>query len=1053
MEGSPGSDQAAVRIELLGCFRAVVDGREVTGGQWPGRRSAELVQLLALAEGRRLPRERCIETLWGHLQPEAGAANLRKAAHQARRALGDREAVVLRSALVELFPARAVEIDAERFECAAEAALAAGDPAACAAAAARYAGDLLPQARYEQWAQEPHRRLRALVAELCRRSGQWERVIAIEPADEQAHLELMRAALAAGRRHEAIRWYGRLRTTLARELGAAPSRDASALYAQCVASLGPIEPEFVDRQLELARAAAALGAAARSHVRAVLVRGPAGIGKSAFCRSVAAAAREQGWTAIVVAAAPWDEPYAPLVAMIEELLAKHPEVIATMPETYRSLLAALTPLGRPAPPLTGPLRRHQVIGMVRRIVAGLSGTSSGVLLCLDQTEAADDATAEALYHLASAGGDRLVVVFAHRPQELRPPLRRVLATLDRGGRAVEIDLRPLDRDAAAALAATAVHQRLEPGVVERIVELAEGSPFFILELARGASVGAPFAIPPSARAAIVSRFLDLDEGTLAMLTRLAVAERDLDLASVLALTDLTEDDAGELLDSALARGVLAVSGERYRFRHELVREALVERLPPHRRIAIHRDAARRLAAAGAPAAAIARHWLAADRPDEAARWLRAAARAAVARGAFADALRSLGPLLAHAPGDPEALALRAEALEAVGDAGATAAFAAAAAAAGPPGSIELRAKGALARLKSGDPAGALEWLEGLTPTTTAGRLAEALTFAGASAIGFGDPELAARKADETRRLAFELGDAGAVAEAAWACSLAAHARGRLRSSLRSELDPRRAPPGFATRVFDGYLCASERLLHGALPYGEVIAFADSLAAEAERRDAARGVGFAIVLRAMARLLSGRLDEADRDLTAAVALHHEIAAPAGEALALQQRALVALYRGRRADADELLAGALAAARESSLQHHLLDRIYGTRVAAALSPDETLARIDEAEAAARGPGETCPTCRITLAVPAAIAAARAGDVARAIAYAQTAERLTKVIIPLPGKRAEVDELWGHVERAQGNRDGARKRFRSACAGFRAAGQPLDEARCTELAAHPE
>ena len=122
---------------------------------------------------------------------------------------------------------------------------------------------------------------------------------------------------------------------------------------------------------------------------------------------------------------------------------------------------------------------------------------------------------------------------------------------------------------------------------------------------------------------------------------------------------------------------------------------------------------------------------------------------------------------------------------------------------------------------------------------------QALTLAGASAIGFGDPELAARKADETRRLALELGDAGAVAEAAWACSLAAHARGELRASLRSELDPRRAPPGLATRVFDGYLCASERLLHGALPYGEVIAFADSLAAEAERRDAARGVGFAI----------------------------------------------------------------------------------------------------------------------------------------------------------------------------------------------------------------
>ena len=1044
---SPGSDRAAVRIEMLGRFRGLVDGREVAGHQWPGRRSAEVVQLLALAEGRRLPRDRLIEALWPHLPAEAGAANLRKAAHHARRALGDREAVVLRSGFVALFPARAVEIDADRFEHAAEAALATGAPAACAAAAAAYTGDLLPDARYEPWAQEPRRRLRALLAELYRRGGRWERVIEIEPSDEPAHLELMRAALAAGRRHDAIRWYGRLRTTLAGELGAAPSRAASALYAECVARLGPVEPEYVDRQLELARATGALGA----DVRVILVRGAGGIGKSAFCGRVADGARDHGWTAIVVAAAPWDDPYAPLVRMIEELLANGPEVIAALPETSRSLLAALTPIAPTAPPLPGPVTRHHVIGVLRRIIMALPGATAGVLLCLDQAEAADDATIEALYHLASGDGDRLVVMLAYRSEEVRGSLRRVVVALGRGGRAAQIDLEPLGRDDASALAATAASQAIEPGIVERIVELAEGSPFFVLELARGASAGVPFAVPPTAWESIATRFLDLDEGALAMLKRLAVAERELDLTSVLGLTGLSEDDAAELLDGALARGVLTVSGERYRFRHELVRVALIERLPQHRRIAIHRDAARRLAAAGAPASAIARHWLAGDRPGEALPWLREAARGAVARGAYADALRSLDPLLAHAPDDPEGLALRAEALEAVGDACAPAAYAAAAAVAPAPGATELRAKGALALLKSGDPAGALAWLEGLAPATPAGRLAEALTLAGAAAVGFGDPVSAARKAAETRRLALELGDGGAIAEAAWAISLAAHARGQLRGSLRSELDPGRVPPGLATRVFDGYLCASERLLHGALPYEDVIAFADSLAAEAARRDSARGRGFAITLRAMARLLSGHLEEADRDLTAAVRLHHQIAAHAGEALALQQRAIVALYGGRRGDADELLADALAAARESSLQQHLLDRIYGSRIAASpYASGATLSRIDEAEAAVRGPAETCPTCRIALVVPAAIAAARAGDLERASSYAQAAELLAKVILPLPGKRAEVDEVWGHLERAKGNHDGARERFASASAGFRAAAQPLDQARCAELAA---
>ena len=95
-----------VRIELLGDFRVVVGNCEVRGDSWPGRRAAELVQLLALATNRRLQRDQVIEALWPHLTPQAGAANLRKAAHQARQALGREDAVVLGGGRVVLFPSR-----------------------------------------------------------------------------------------------------------------------------------------------------------------------------------------------------------------------------------------------------------------------------------------------------------------------------------------------------------------------------------------------------------------------------------------------------------------------------------------------------------------------------------------------------------------------------------------------------------------------------------------------------------------------------------------------------------------------------------------------------------------------------------------------------------------------------------------------------------------------------------------------------------------------------------------------------------------------------------
>ena len=103
-----------VRIELLGRFRVSISGDEFGAEVWPGRRAAELVQLLALADGHRLARDQVVEALWPHLDVEAGAANLRKAAHYARQALARSEAVVLRGGQVALFPAWPVETDAGR---------------------------------------------------------------------------------------------------------------------------------------------------------------------------------------------------------------------------------------------------------------------------------------------------------------------------------------------------------------------------------------------------------------------------------------------------------------------------------------------------------------------------------------------------------------------------------------------------------------------------------------------------------------------------------------------------------------------------------------------------------------------------------------------------------------------------------------------------------------------------------------------------------------------------------------------------------------------------
>jgi len=375
-----------------------------------------------------------------------------------------------------------------------------------------------------------------------------------------------------------------------------------------------------------------------------------------------------------------------------------------------------------------------------------------------------------------------------------------------------------------------------------------------------------------------------------------------------------------------------------------------------------------------------------------------------------------------------------------------AAYRAAAAAASDADSHDLRAKGALAQVKQGDPKGALEALVGIKPTSVEGLLAEALTYSGAAALGFGDPANGTRKAAESRRLALQTGDTAAIVVASWAQAAAAHARGDLHGSVWADLHETHQVPHLAVRVFDGHLCITQRFLYGARPYSEVIAFADALATEARRLGAARGHAFGVTLRGEAEWLSGQLDAAEEHLREGGRLHRAIGGATGEALSLQRRAEIALHRGRRNEARDLLDEALDLARQTDIGFHLLDRIYGTRIALGADPEGALAALEEAEEAVRGNLETCPGCRITFAVPAAMAAARARRLDVVARYEPAVEYLANVVMRLPAWYAALEEVKAHLAQARDESASAvDAHFAAAARGFLAAGQPLDAARC--------
>lgn len=467
--------EVVVRVRLLGRFSVQVQDAVVGDDAWGSRRSRQLVQLLALHPGRRTTVDQAMDALWPELDPEAARANLHKAASLARRALGSKDAIVFRSGTVELWPAADVEVDLAAFEEAAARALGDPTPAACGQAAAVYAGEVLPDERYETWTTAPRERAHRLHLELLRGAGDWASVVEIEPTDEVAHRELMRQHVAAGQLHAAIRQFQRARSIFRREVGVRPSEATLALYREIIgaAAAGWVRPGLVGREVELVRAWAVLRRASGGRPSALLVTGPAGIGKTRLCEELVDQAAAEGWLVLRAAARePTSSvPYAPLAEAIAGLIVHRPELADALADTDRRLLARIEGAAAPVP---ATMHRQSVLHLVMRLVAA-SGARHG-LLFIDDLHHADDATVELAQILASASFPRGLLVIATWRNQTRSslaPLRK--AVVDSG--AVEISLGPLRRAEIEQIVSDVLDRRPTDEEIDLVWELSEGNAF------------------------------------------------------------------------------------------------------------------------------------------------------------------------------------------------------------------------------------------------------------------------------------------------------------------------------------------------------------------------------------------------------------------------------------------------------------------------------------------------------------------------------------------------------------------------------------------------
>ncbi len=252
---------AALEIRLLGPFRVSVQGEAVDESRWARKKARTLVKLLALEPGRELLRDVLIERLWPELDAEQGLNNFHKTLHAARRALepdlkpGAVSAyLVTQDQKVALRAPGELFIDADEFEKRARASLASHEPGDYAAALELYAGELLPEDRYEDWASVRRDKLANLQQEVLVRYAALreshgaiellERAVAAMPGNENAHRQLMRLHALAGNRHLAIAQYRQCAEALRRDLDAEPEAATQRLYEEIQAGLlGPAAPE------------------------------------------------------------------------------------------------------------------------------------------------------------------------------------------------------------------------------------------------------------------------------------------------------------------------------------------------------------------------------------------------------------------------------------------------------------------------------------------------------------------------------------------------------------------------------------------------------------------------------------------------------------------------------------------------------------------------------------------------------------------------------------------------------------------------------------------
>jgi tetratricopeptide (TPR) repeat protein len=349
--------------------------------------------------------------------------------------------------------------------------------------------------------------------------------------------------------------------------------------------LAPVSPAFESRaEAPLQGRKKELAALRRSLKRAVdggsvrlaLMVGSPGVGKSRLAAELAR--RTRGVTTLWGRCLSYGEgiTYWPLREAIRE---------ASAEEERDAVLAALEAETPPPAP--------EIALLFRRLCETLA-RERPLVLVFDDLHWAEPTFLELLELVAERGEGPILVVCLARDEllEERPDYLEGRDNVDR------IVLDPLSREETDALLDGLGGTILESDQRRRIVDAAEGNPFFLEQLLALAVEGglAERELPATVQALLAARLDRLGPGERAVLERGAVVGKDFSAEDVTALLD---PEAAPTADAHLrtlsARGFVRPRGEEaFSFRHILVREAVYRAAPKRLRAELHERYADRL---------------------------------------------------------------------------------------------------------------------------------------------------------------------------------------------------------------------------------------------------------------------------------------------------------------------------------------------------------------------------------------------------------------------------------------------------------------------------